>query len=353
MNKYFIILTMLCVTSVLNAQSLEDLESLYGQGKFNEVIDNSANMLANEPDDPIINMLVGRSYADKMNFEEAIPYLRKAIESDRTNSWPKAWSLVYLGSCYFAIGNREESIKYIKECISMNATKNVTNSALIKNVLFGFDQSYNNWEARETEHFVFHFQPLSLKDINDIDKYIKIREMAFMHISEFFVSNLPKKIDFFIWHSREDIKAVLKSNGGFAKPEYCIIHACFDQTPGHEITHVVSNYTATVINKTVLINEGTAVYFDQTSRDQLALARKAIKEKGYSSISLKEIWNNRVMPEAVMYPIGGAFVKYLIDTEGKDKYLELFKDQTYQNGHKIYGDKFEKIVSEFENSLFQ
>ena len=66
---------------------------------------------------------------------------------------------------------------------------------------------------------------------------------------------------------------------------------------------------------------------------------------------MKEIWNNRSLSEEVLYPVGGAFVKYLIDTAGKDKFIELFKNQTYENARKVYGDNFETLVVGFEKSL--
>ena len=77
---------------------------------------------------------------------------------------------------------------------------------------------------------------------------------------------MPKKIDFFVWTSREDAKKLMNAKLGFAKPSFCVVHSHYQQTKGHEMTHVIANYTSKISNKTRFINEGTAVCFDQTNR---------------------------------------------------------------------------------------
>jgi tetratricopeptide (TPR) repeat protein len=353
MKKIIGLVALFLLAVVGYAQTLKDLEDLYGKGSYDEVIRLSPDVLKSNPNDPAVNLLVGRVYAETNKFNDAVPYLKTAITNDRPGSWVKAWSMAYLGKCYFAFGQYKESTECINGCISMNATKNATRSASNAALLFGFDKDYDRWTTRETEHIIFHFQPLSLKDINDIDAYMQKRETAFQNINACFGSILPKKIDFFVWHSREDMKAILGSPGGFARPEYCVVHACYDQTPGHEMTHVISNYLPGIGQKTVLINEGTAVYFNQTKADQMDLARKAIKSNGITAVCLKETWNERTLPEEVLYPVGGAFIKYLVENYGKEKFLELFRNQTYENALKVYGEGFESSIETFEKSLFQ
>jgi len=114
--------------------------------------------------------------------------------------------------------------------LDLNSTKNATNDAYGKSLLFGFDGFYKNWKIVETDNFRFHFQ-----NMNDaeIEKYITLRERAYKKINDFFKSKLPKKIDFYVWESKEDAKKILRKNLGFANPDFCIVHTHYQQTiPG-------------------------------------------------------------------------------------------------------------------------
>ncbi|MGE5458354.1 MAG: hypothetical protein ACM3RX_08360, partial [Methanococcaceae archaeon] len=177
------------------------------------------------------------------------------------------------------------------------------------------------------------------------------REETYQTINKFFLSKLPKKIDFFVWNSREDAKKLLGINLGFANPGPCIVHSYYQQTKGHEMTHVISNYLTNSPNKTGLINEGTAVCFDQTNQNRVQIVKDWLKATN-KKISIKEIWTNwKMYPEDVTYPLSGLFVKELIDNFGAEKFKEFFKDQTYENAEKIFGDKLDLLIKDLENEI--
>jgi len=341
-----LILTSL-ITFGQNSQ-IDDLWKLYNSGDFKTVINKAKTLLDNEPYNIDLNLMIGRSYADLGDFKSALTYLESTAKKDNNNSWRKAWALSYLGTCYFVMKNYKESESSLNKCIDLSVTKNATNNAYEQTLLFGFDEFYKTWRTVETDNFRFHFQNMKAADI---EKYTSEREAAYTEINGFFKSSLPKKIDFFVWESREDAKKILKANLGFSKPNFCIVHAHYQQTIGHEMTHIISNYTSEIKNKTRFINEGTAVCFDLSNQDKLKIVKDwiAVNRK---QIVIKDYWENaEKYTEEILYPLSGLFVKELIDNFGKEKFLKFFKNQTYENAKLVFGSKLDTVIVDFEKMI--
>lgn len=325
--------------------AIEDLWMLYDSRDFKSVIDKAKPLLENDTNNLDLNLVLGRTYTEQGYYKDAVQYLEFTVKNDNYNSSRKAWALGCLGTCYFMLQKYDESGISLNACISLKSTKNATNYAYGKSLLFGFNEFYKNWKIVETANFRFHFQ-----DMNDaeIEKYTSVRELAYKEINGFFRSTLPKKIDFYVWNSREDAKRILGADLGFSKPNFCIVHAHYQQTIGHEMTHVISNYTSEIKNKTRFINEGTAVYFDQSNQDRLKLVKGWISTNN-KQITVKDYWaNGEKYAEEILYRLSGLFVKELIANFGKDKFLEFFKNQTYENGKLVFGDKLDTVILEFE-----
>lgn len=349
MKKFLtLVLILLSLFSFGQNSSIEDLWKLYNLQDLTSVIEQAKPLLENDPNNTDLNLLVGRSYTDQVDYKNAIPYLESTIQNDKNNSWRKAWALAYLGTCHFMLQDYANSKKSIKACFDLDVTKNVNQYANKLILLFGFDDFYKDWEIVESDNFRFHFQNMNVADIKS---YVSSREEAFQNINKFFNSKLPKKIDFFVWESRDDAKNQLKANLGFADPGFCIVHSHYQQTKGHEMTHVISNYSTKVINKTGLINEGTAVCFDQTRQNKEQIVKDWSKTNGIK-ISIAEVWVNwKKYPEELTYPLSGLFVNELIENFGQGKFIEFFGNQTYENAKIIFGDKLDKVISDFETQV--
>lgn len=345
MTKFYLLI---CLITFGQKSQVQELSELYMSGDFDQTITKAKEFLKNDPNNVDYNLLLGRALTDKNEFKSAIPYLVLTVNNDRNNSWRKAWAFSYLGTCYFMLQNCDDSESSLNDCIKLNVTKNATNSAYGQTLLFGFNEFYKTWKIVETDNFRFHFQNMT---DNDIKKYISTREEAFQNINNFFDSKIPKKIDFFVWHSRDDAKKLLRANLGFAKPRFCVLHSQFQQTKGHEMTHVISNYSTEIIKKTGLINEGTSVCFDQTNQDKEQIVKDWLKNND-KKITIREIWTNwKVYPEELTYPLSGLFVKELIDNFGSEKFIKFFGNQTYDNAKLIFGEKLDEVIKDFENKL--
>ncbi len=327
---------------------LDDLWKLYNAHEYKSVIEKVSPLLENEPKNIDLNLIAGRSYTHLGEFQNAITFLESVVINDKNNSWRKAWALSYLGTCYFLSQDYNKSESSLNECIKLNATKNATNNAYGQTLLFGFNEFYKTWKIIESDNFRFHFQNMS---DNEIEKYVSKREKAFNDINDFFKSTLPKKIDFYVWESREDAKRILRADLGFAKPDFSIVHTHFQQTIGHEMTHVISNYSTKMVNKTGLINEGTAVCFDQTNQDKEQIVKDWLRTND-KKITINELWTNfRDYPDELTYPLSGLFIKELIDNFGREKFIEFFSNQTYDNAKLIFGEKLDEVIEILENKI--
>ncbi|WP_207425146.1 hypothetical protein [Pedobacter sp. SYSU D00535] len=333
-------------TSALSyAQTLDELWKKYGAGEYSYVLQHALKMESSQPNSLDLKLLIGRAYTANAEPSKALPYLHEVFEKDKGHR--KAWAAGYLGSVYYLLSETARSRKYLSAAVDLNATETATRYAKNRATLFGYTEAFNQFRLVESEHIVFHFHP---QYSGDIEAFVKEREQSFLKINSFFRSKMPKKVDFFVWDTKEHLKLTTGSPGGFARPEYCITHSDPDQTPGHELTHIISHYTNAIANKSILINEGTAVYFDQMPGSRLSKAKAVLKGK-VADISIIRNWNARTLEEPVLYAVAGAFVEFLIEKEGKEKFLTFFKNQTLENARTVYNGKFDTLVAEFESRL--
>ncbi|WP_418602140.1 tetratricopeptide repeat protein [Hwangdonia sp.] len=345
MTKILLQIIFLTVFCVSGYSQKSEMSIAFKNKEFEKVIKLGKQLIESEPNDFDGLLGIGKAYNILNEFNNAIPYLEKAINCSEKD-WQFAWSNIELMESNFAIGNLDKAKEYYNKSLEYKGTKNSTKKLKGLALLYGFDEVYENWKILETDNIIFHFQ--NGTSIIDKENYIKERENAFLNINTFFSSDLPKKIDFFVWKSNEEAMKVLNTSLGFSKPKYCISHNRDNQTKGHEIAHNISFWLDKANTRNRLINEGIGVYFDQTNTNRLEKAKKVIQNQ---KIDIKELWiNGKDYPENILYPIAGAFIKCLVLND-KEKFLELCKKQSYENAELIYGTELEKIISEFNENL--
>lgn len=351
MNVKRILLPILGLFLLSITSFCQNEQELIQEQKYKTLIEEGKRKLKYEGKNPEVSMVVGRSLYQLGEREEAIPYLEAAIEEPNIKSYIDAWALDFLGKIYFLRGEREKSKDFLIKARSLNATKNATYDIQNTLLLFGFEDLYNDWEIFETDNIIFHIQ--NTKMIGDVASYISERTKAYENIQEFFGSKLPKQIDFFVWESQLEGYRYLKKSLGFSEPIACLIHSYSFQTPGHELTHIVSHYAVSEFEKkNKFINEGIGVCFDQAKRNRMAFAKKSLKKSEIERISIKKIWENPdSINDAQLYAISGAFVEYLIEEGGKSNFLKLLPNQTFENAQRIYGEKLEKWIQYFEGKI--
>ncbi len=346
MRKLVLLFYLFIAIISLKAQNpkIEKLWKELNKGNIDHVINEGLLLLTKDASNIELNNLIGRAYFGKSDYETAIPYLERSTQTNDPNSFTKAWGYNYLGRCYLAMNDIKKAKSYFNKAYDMKATKNVTNSSYKYLVRNGLHHYFDDWINIETDNFLFQF-----KDTVGIDEFIKTRERTFDSISHYLNVKLDRKIIYIVWSSRQEAKEFLNLNIGFAIPSEYIIHSASNQTPGHEMTHVISNYINNITFKTGLINEGLAVHLDMADKDDKNNVLAAMKKYNINKISIKSFWDNwQKYSEDISYPLAGLFVGETIERYGKDKFLEFFVDQSYKNAKTVFGKDFEDFIEIFE-----
>ncbi|MRT93117.1 hypothetical protein [Ancylomarina sp. 16SWW S1-10-2] len=343
--KSILIIIILFFSLNIQAQH-KDLNKLYTKGKYDRVIDEGVAKLKQQPDDAVLNLLVGRANVALQNYNGAIPFLKKAYHSESADLSVKSWSLAELGTAYYHIGQIKLGVESLQKVIEMDANRNCRHFANNQLSKFQENEFFQTWTIKESEHIRFHFQDESV--IENFETYINKHEEAYQNMNKFFKTNLSKKIDYFVWKDRDEAYDLFERPLNIVDSKRRIINVWYKQAKGNEICNVLCDVAIKPVKKTMLINGGIGVYFDQLSKNIMDEARK-VTPKG--EFFLIELWESPTHYDRdLSYPIGAAFIEFLIRKEGKAKIKALLKDQTIENAKIIYPDLME-LVKVFEAML--
>jgi hypothetical protein len=199
-----------------------------------------------------------------------------------------------------------------------------------------------DWRVLETAHLRVH-APAALAGLA---AYAAQEETAVVALLDFFGGPLSGKVDLYAWADESEAARVLGKPLAFAVPSSLTIHTSPRHTPGHELTHiVVGDRFPGRWNR--FIGEGTAVLFDQTRRDRLAMARDVVKAGGVTG-TVRDAWSTSAGEEAWFYPIAGAFAERLLARGGKDKFLALLAEPSLDGARRVYGADLESWIDGFQ-----
>ncbi len=341
------------VAQSLQAQDAIDVYALADKGLVDSAINVGLRVLQRDTTNMPMSEAVGRKLTDAGRFAEAVPMLERVVRIDGKVTFYSAWALSFLGTCYYALGRVRDALRSWQECLAMrSATKNVTARTQRLLLSVGLDPYYKDWVIEERDHVRVHLPP-------EVSAPVRVKfgdrfEKSCIEVNAFFGAVLPRKVDVFLWPKPEEAVHIGLGELGFSLPELFVVHSAMNQTRGHELTHVVSYWAArpTVTNK--FINEGTAVCFNLSNPDSatLAQAKEAVKELG-GTISVKRAWQERgYLPARALYPVGGAFIRHLIDVGGKERFMKLLADERYEHAQEVYGADLDGIISSFEATLY-
>ncbi|MFT3869800.1 MAG: Ig-like domain-containing protein [Nibricoccus sp.] len=331
-----------------NADVIEKIKGLTRSREWDKALDVVQNVLKKSPDDPQMLTTCGTILLEKLQAQEGLPFLTKALKH-ADSDFPGLTLLTYLNlaRAYYQIGDYEKCSQALQKIKpgALAETDDIAN-------LLGLSDGYSTWAIVETDHIRFHFSPTITTEVRE--KFSKTREDAFQTVNVFFQAIPPKKIDFFVWSSSEEANKVAGfSQLGFANTASVVVHSRVDQTRGHELTHILCAYAVKPTRSTRLINEGIAVHYDLSDRDRLATAREAFQNSGAHNFSIVSLWQNsfKRTEDNLIYPIAGAFVERIHQKGGDEKFLQLCANQTYESAKNIYGSDLDAWIAEFEQDI--
>jgi len=326
------------------------LWELYSAGQKQQAHDQAAVLLADHPDDRDLRHLLGRCLFDLGDEDAAREHLQFCV-TDAPHDWRYAWSLFYLGGIAVTRGDDAECRRMWTEVRDSGITANVAKAAASNLKAFGLDETFADWPVRDTEHLHLVFSPQLTE--RDLDEFARVHEDAWHTITEAFGGHPEYRTRYIVWFDDAEAQRMAGIPSlGFAKPEHNLIHCAWQQTVGHELTHVVCYHALQPVERTGLINEGLAVAHDLTERDQLARARAAMKDAGVAAVDLGQCWNDpRCLESAVFYPVAGAWIQFLLERKGRETVLELGRNQTLAHAEAVIGLELVGLMEEFEGKL--
>lgn len=209
-----------------------------------------------------------------------------------------------------------------------------------------------NWQARETNHYVFSFFPDSLAE-NDIAKIIKEQEKWYALITKIFGIKNRRKISYYLYPSRQ-LKQKITDNSGNAHANWddFSVHAIYSSQikaiGPHEDTHLLTLSWGKSLG---LLRDGLAEYLHPLwqGRPHNSWARKFLKTK----TSLSSLFDDKIFYKNLdlNYPVAGSFVKYLIDYYGLEKFKRTYRTFSSQKKPKPNIRKLESIYKKIFNEI--
>jgi hypothetical protein len=211
-----------------------------------------------------------------------------------------------------------------------------------------------------TNHFDFYFykESYAANSINDIGE---TREQGYEKICHYLDFETDQRILTVFFNDFETKAIETGHRGKGAALDTSIIEVFNEEIqahPYHETAHILS---ASFGRPPALFNEGLAEYLEivlagkDSTELQLALNEKIIALK-YSAdwIPIKELLTFTDIPGKsqahVSYPEATAFVKFLIETYGKQRFIEAFVQLTNSDEESIQLENLDKLATIYSTS---
>lgn len=327
------------------------LIEIYSADRYDEALAAAEALLAETPDDLLALHIAGRSLADLWRDDEAAPLLARLLARDDLPPSVRGWTRSTQGTVLFRQGRRDEALAAWREVAERPSTRNVMRLAQENLTYLGDGLPHSGWRAEDTEHFEFRFSPGTAARSDHFDT--ARRERKFRELAAWFGWDDPQPIRYCVWSSSEEAERSGLAPLGYARPAVRLIQARWDQSLGHEMTHVIADNALHPVSGTLLIGEGTATYHDGNPVHRLREARRAWRKRPEEiRRPLAEVWREpRREDMEYAYEVGAALVEMLVERGGREKFLELYRDPRWGRAVEIYGGEFEEWVGRFEVEL--
>jgi hypothetical protein len=250
--------------------------------------------------------------------------------------------------------------------------------------IYQFQVDQANWkerllptlEKRVTDHFDIYYSKGSTAE-KEIDRIAQQKEQGYRQICTFLGADSDIRICMvFFEDGRTKQRQTGHQGAGWAYGN-TIVEIYNEQQrldPYHETTHILMG---PVGSPPALFNEGFAVYMSERlgapaleslSGGQAKVHQRAKELKGKGDwIELRELLGyteigSRASRPPVAYPEAASFVKFLIDSYGKDKFLQTYRtlrnsgaqavrDANVKKLEEIYGTPLQTLQQRWEDTL--
>jgi tetratricopeptide (TPR) repeat protein len=343
------LLLLLPLATPCAAQATDSIAALSGAGRLVEAAAAAQAAAERAPGNPGANLRAGGMLIRAAEYDRALPFLMRVTTLDSAELWQRGWANVQLGRARLALGDSTAARQDLARALSLQAGRNTEAEAAALLTKVGGHPAVSGWSYVRTPHLRVHFPPRSR--VEDLRVHSRRLEQAYTRLSRFF-GELPGTADVYVWNSTQEAEPVVFRTLGFARPEYLLVHMRYEQTLGHELAHLFSYHAGHTTRRTRFVDEGTSVAFNLSGANLMREARVAVRLHGADELTVERLWDDRsAVPEPILYPIAGAFIERLIHEGGRDAFMRLLERQTLDNARRIYGDRLDRIIADFERDL--
>ncbi len=251
----------------------------------------------------------------------------KGVESTTTDHRFTATSkLATSGSNYIPSGT---SISYYFEIHHADGEKQLSDS-----VSFDYLDPNYDWQKLESETMTVFWHDISKDKIEEV---VSKSETAIDKVSDLLDLKQSQSMRAVIVNTqKESLKSFPKISmsatrdniyGGFAFHDYgvFIIRGLSVDAMIHEATHLLMNQkiSSPLSRVPAWLSEGLAMYFEIDNKHRTRTAEIGYSQKKLKPLSSMEAVPGKSMDIRIFYAHSQEIVRYLIDTEGKEKFLNL------------------------------
>ncbi|NMC68129.1 MAG: tetratricopeptide repeat protein [Spirochaetales bacterium] len=359
--SFFTIILLISLLIFLSMQNIDQsveekippIWELYYKGELNQALGLAISLLSKSPEHPEINLIIGRIYVDLKQYVVAIPYLEKAIKNDPNFTKIKSWALAYQGVAFYMTNQPIEAKRVLQFCVDLNIEKDSVAFARKRISIYGLSVFFEDWKNTFSNDFSIFMQPAVGLDVKS---FLQNAEESLKLVKTIVPYESRKRINIFLWQSWETGPIIIGENIPYENYVYLVSHLNYKDSIARSIAKIVVYNRYFPLDPIVspIIFEGFGYYIEKYNSDLYKEAKEVIKNQNILSFTIKKLWLDwNAMPSQVKPSISAAFVKYLIEVGGIQKFNELLKDMSYGNAEKIYGSSLEKIISDFDKKVLQ
>ncbi|HEX9105637.1 MAG TPA: tetratricopeptide repeat protein, partial [Longimicrobiales bacterium] len=302
--------------------------------------------LIQKPNDPVWNLLTARALLGLRRADDAERYLRRVVDARGASEYHVAWGQYELALPAYARGDYSRAATLLKLVIMLNSVPQYTRHATERLHQLGLDTLYAAWTLVETPHLRVRYSPGA--PMPDRQAWAQERERVFQQNSSFFGGGPRKKIDLLVWPSGDTTGTGMRAFSAW--PEMSLIHVGRPDAVDLDIARVVIFHAIRPDTITHLIEYGLPAVTHRDAAFWPQMARDAVHLGDPPRLDLLRLWREET-PGRLVYPVSGAFARYLLEHGGRDRLLKLAREQTPEAARRIYGNDFDGLVAEFEREV--
>ena len=214
-----------------------------------------------------------------------------------------------------------------------------------------FDEDYfNNWKKIEKGKITFHLHP----ETKISDDWMNARSSIYLTNANKLGVTAPL-VDFYVYPSLEFGKTLgITPATSFISSKQ--IHGHPNQSPGHELTHILLGEVNASKNLSPngMWAEGVCVYFDGTNTDR----KKHAISQNHDNETIETPWQDWGQNvTGVYYPLVGSIIQYLDESFGWEKVLMFLKElknsgsNAAELSESIFDKKYSQLQEDYRNWL--